>query len=89
MENRLLDLIADCKEYLDEETINEVMHFYRHGEYEMSLEGLIIEMIKLKKHPRNISVDVINELVVYYRLDCESVFDYNFWNEFTEWILRC
>lgn len=47
MESKLLDLIMDCKEYLDEEASN--------------------------------------ELVLYYRLNLESVFDYNFWGNYTEW----
>ena len=41
MELKLLELIRGCEEYLDKEAIDEVMHFYRHGEYEMALEGLI------------------------------------------------
>lgn len=88
MESKLFELIVDCKEYLDEETINEVMHFYKHDEYEMAIEGLIIEMIKADKYPKNVSVETINELVLYYRLNIESVFDYNFWGNYTEWISK-
>lgn len=88
METKLLELIMDCKEYLDKEVFNEVMHFYKHDEYEIAIEGLLIEMIKVHKYPRNISADIITELVVYYRLNLESVFDYNFWGNYTEWISK-
>lgn len=54
----------------------------------MSLEGLIIEKIKIKKYPRNISGDKIKNLVLYYHLDTESVFENNFWKKFSDWILE-
>lgn len=88
MELKLLELIRECEEYLDKESIDEVMHFYRHGEYEMALEGLIIEMIKMEKYPKNHTTDSINNLVLYYHLDIESVFDYYFWEKYEKWILK-
>ena len=88
MENKLLVLIQDCEPYLDEVSIREVMHFFAHGEYEMSLEGLMIEMIKRQKYPCNISTNSIKELVVHYRLNEESVFLHNFWEMFSEWIKK-
>lgn len=88
MELELLELIKECEEYLDKESVNEVMHFYRHGEYEMALEGLIIEMIKVQKYPKNRMADSINDLVLYYRLNIESVFDYYFWEKFEKWISK-
>ena len=86
MEEKLHILIKACEAYLDEESLNEVMHFYVHGEYEMSLEGLIIEMINIKNYPTNVKVDLVKELVVHYRLNTESVFCHNFWEKFLEWI---
>ena len=88
MELKLLELIRGCEEYLDKESVDEVMHFYRHGEYEMALEGLIIEMIKVQKYPKNYTVDSINDLVLYYHLNVESVFDYCFWEKFEKWISK-
>ena len=52
----------------------------------MSLEGLLLEMIKVQKYPSVISADVIRELVIHYRLNVESVFCYNFSELFVEWI---
>lgn len=86
MELKLLELIRRCEEELDKESVEEVMHFYSHGEYEMALEGLIIEMMKAQKYPKSYNMDVLNELVLYYRLNIESVFDYYFWEKFTKWI---
>ncbi|MCM1158612.1 MAG: hypothetical protein NC347_12445 [Clostridium sp.] len=88
MELKLFELIRECEDYLDKEYFDEVMHFYRHGEYEMALEGLIIEMIKEQKHLKNYMVDTINDLVLYYHLNIESVFDYYFWEKFEKWIWR-
>ena len=85
MELNLLELIKECEEYIDKESIDEVMHFYRHGEYEMALEGLIIEMIKVQKYPKNYTIESIRELVLYYRLNVESVFDYYFSENFEKW----
>ena len=34
METKLLNVINDCKEYLDGEAMDEIMHFYNHGEYD-------------------------------------------------------
>ena len=82
----MLELIKNCEEYLDEEAKQEVMHFYSHGEYEMSLEGLLLEMIKIQKYPSNIAKERISELAVYYHLDSESVFDYEFWKKYLIWI---
>lgn len=88
MELKLLELIKECEEYIDDESINEVMHFYRHGEYEMALEGLLIEMMKINKYPKNFTLNSVNDLVIYYHLNIESVFDYYFGEKFEKWISR-
>ncbi len=85
MELRLIELITACQEYLVQEAINEVMHFYEHGEYEMALEGVLIEMIQKKKFPKKITMEAINDLVIFYRLNVESVFDYCFWDKYQKW----
>ena len=48
MEVKLLELIKECEEELDKESLEEVMLFYSHGEYEMALEGLLIEMMQVQ-----------------------------------------
>lgn len=88
MEYKLLELIRECEKNLDRESVDEVMHFYNHGEYEMALEGLVIELIKVHKSPNCLNLDMLNELVLHYRLNVESVFDYYFWEKFTKWISR-
>ncbi len=87
MEERLLDMITDSIQYFDEETIMEIMHFYRHDEYEMALEGLIIELMKIQKYPPHFSYEEINKLVLHYHLNVESVFEYNFWEKYLDWRL--
>ena len=88
MELKLLEVIKECEEYLDQEAIDAVMHYYRHSEYEMALEGLMIEMIKMQKYPKNDKTDLVNDLVLYYHLNTESVFDYYFWEKFQKWISK-
>ena len=88
MELKLLELIKECEKEIDKESFEEVMHFYSHGEYEMALEGLLIEMVKARKYPKSYNLDEINDLVLCYRLNIESVFDYYFWEKFTKWIMK-
>lgn len=68
MELKLLNLIRECEKYLDKESVDEVMHIYKYGEYEMALDGLL----------ENYTTDAINDLALYYHLNIESVFDYYF-----------
>ncbi|MBR0079574.1 MAG: hypothetical protein IJP69_04285 [Synergistaceae bacterium] len=85
METELLNIINDCEECFDRETMNEVMHFYNHGEFEMALEGFLIEMINRKKYPPNYPISYIFNLCYYYKIDKESVFDSDIWNKLLIW----
>lgn len=48
MELILLELIKSCIGTVDTGAYEEIMHYYKHDEYEMALEGLIIELISTK-----------------------------------------
>lgn len=85
METKLLNVINDCKEYLDGEAMDEVMHFYNHGEYEMALEGVLIEMINIKKYPKRYQISDVINLCYYYKIDKESVFDSEIWDKVSSW----
>ena len=85
MEAKLLRVINECNEYLDREAIDEVMHFYNHGEFEMALEGLLIEMINAKEYPKKCQISDVISLCYYYKIDKESVFDSEIWNKFLNW----
>ena len=68
MAEKLKILIEKCAAILDAESINEVWHFYNHGEYEMALEGLLIELTSAGKYPSDYDFSPLNELVIYYYL---------------------
>ena len=85
MEKELIKFINLCTAYLEEDAVKEVMHFYNHGECEMSLEGLTIELINLNVYPREVPIKKLKELLVYYQLDKESIFDIQIWRKFLDW----
>jgi hypothetical protein len=72
---------------LDKESIDFVSHYINHDEYEMAFEGLFIEIMKLAKAPK---IDFIESKKVgeLLKLDEESVFDFEFWEKFEEYIKR-
>lgn len=88
MEERLKILIEKCAAILDAESINEVWHFYDHGEYEMALEGLLIELTSAGKYASNYDFNQLDELVKYYDLKNEAVFDVNIWGKYICWRKR-
>ena len=85
MDERLYELIISCEKIIDCDAYREVMHFYIHGEFEMSLEGLLIELIKYDRKTITFSLSQIKELCLYYGIDKESVFDYYIWEKFCKW----
>lgn len=85
MEETLLSLINDCNGFLDEESAKEIMHYFNHGEYEMSLEGLMLEMTYNCYYPRNYSISDVIDLCHYYKLDKENVFDDKIWIKIKMW----
>lgn len=88
MEDKLKILIEKCVAILDTESIDEVWHFYQHGEYEMALEGLLIELTSVGKYPSNYDFNQLGELVSYYDLKNEAVFDANIWEKYISWRKR-
>lgn len=65
--------------------LKEVRHYFDHGEYEMALEGLLIELIHAKKHPKNFNYVEWEEMTKNYNLDKESIFDDDIWDKFVKW----
>lgn len=52
------------------------------------MELKLLELIRVQKYPRNYTADLINDLVIYYHLNIESVFDYYFGEKFEKWISK-
>jgi hypothetical protein len=82
---RLASYILASEGNIPSDGLEEVRHFYEHGEYEMSFEGLIIEFMSVRKYPENFDFKDWKELAIYYGLDRESVFEWDFWMKFLDW----
>ena len=72
---------------LDKESIDSVNHYVDHDEYEMAFEGLFLEIMQLKEIPK-IDWQKSKEVGELLKLNEESVFDFDFWNKFENYIKR-
>lgn len=86
MELILLELINICIGAIDTDAYEAVMHYYKHDEYEMALEGLIIELVSTKYPLSKIKIKELLNLAKYYKLDTDSVFDADIWNKLMQWV---
>lgn len=77
MEEKFKMLIEKCISILDAEAINEVWYYYNHDEYEMALEGLLIELTSAGKYPDDYDLNELDKLVEYYDVKNELIFDVN------------
>ncbi|MFP3387635.1 hypothetical protein [Brevibacillus sp. SIMBA_040] len=84
-EQRLENSILSSKELLTSNDLEEVMHFYKHAEYEMAFEGFLIEPISVRRYPSNFDYLEWKELGEYYQLDKDAVFDEFIWEKFMQW----
>lgn len=72
---------------LDKKSIDSVNHYVDHDEYEMAFEGLFLEIMQLKEI-LEIDWQKSKEVGKLLKLDEESVFDFDFWNKFEDYIKR-
>lgn len=72
---------------LNEEAIKSVNHYLEHDEYEMAFEGLFIEIMALKEIPK-INLLKSKEVGELLNLNKETIFDFEFWNNFENYIKR-
>ena len=86
MKTKLSKLLDHYRAFIDNDAYEEIMHYYTHDEYEMALEGFIIEIISSKVSINETEKTEIIDLAKYYRLDTESVFDASIWDKFMRWI---
>jgi hypothetical protein len=81
----LNNFILNSKEKISSEGLDSVLHYFNHGEYEMSLEGLVIELIASGKYPDNFNFQEWSEFAKECHLDTDSVFNDGFWMDFLKW----
>ena len=70
---------------LSEDAAKGVLHYLEHGEPEMALEGLVLELIAANAAPAGIEFTVWEALARELHLDDEPIFDGEFWRKFTDW----
>ena len=78
-------ILEQLKNILDVDTVNFVQHYLNHDEYEMAFEGLFIEIKKLDKMPK-IDFSKSKEIAEILKLDQDSVFDFEFWKKFNDYL---
>ncbi len=83
--NRLDQYIISSKELLSIEDIKEVERYFYYCEYEMALDGLLIELTKLGKYLKGFNFLEWKALGERFKLDKEFVFDEEIWEKFLIW----
>ncbi|MDF2866439.1 MAG: hypothetical protein K0R72_1257 [Clostridia bacterium] len=84
-EEVLWEFISLSEKLLNNNNLVEVKHFYKHDEYEMALEGLLIEIIGSRISSNNFDLKKMKNLVIHYGLNKEFNFDELIWNKFLNW----
>ena len=79
------EFISLSERFLRNNELDEVRHYYEHGEYEMAFEGLLIELTSLGIYPDNFKFSKWKEIAIHYGLDKESIFDEFIWEKFMRW----
>ncbi|UHA72534.1 hypothetical protein [Paenibacillus sp. 481] len=85
LEKLLMEYITNSRNIISSEGLEGIFHYLEHGEYEMSFEGLVIELYSIGKYPIDFNFDKWRYTAISLGLDTESVFDDQFWNKFNDW----
>lgn len=86
MEQNLLKLFLSYSDKIEKNAFKEILHYYEYCEYEMALEGFLIEIIS-----NNIIIDKkdLNNIIYlakYYNLHNEAIFDYQIYNKLQKYL---
>ena len=85
IKNFIEEVLETVKHELKSDSEESVRHYVIHDEYEMAFEGLFIELMQLKDKPK-IDYSKCKKIAVMLKLNEESIFDNNFWENFKEFI---
>lgn len=66
------------------ENDNSIGHYFLNGEYEMSFELLIMELMTKNVYPNNFVFSEWEKLAIAYNLQNENVYSLN-WDSFIKW----
>ena len=84
-EERVDQLIAESSDLISAAGLAEVRHYVAHGEYEIALEGLVLELIQAGERPSPFDYARWSALIVELGLQEESALVGDFWERFQAW----
>jgi len=70
---------------LNNDSFESVNHYLKYDEYEMAFEGLFLEIMKMQEIPK-IDFYKSREIGEFLKLNEESVFDFEFWEKFENFL---
>ena len=76
---QLRAILEKCSALLGDESTGAVEHYLDHDEYEMALEGLIIDLLAAGRLPSDLKWSDLVALGYRLNLDKESTFDPSAW----------
>ncbi|MCB9857423.1 MAG: hypothetical protein H6818_17210 [Phycisphaerales bacterium] len=85
-EEKVYRLIDQSKDLLAKEGIDEILHFWNHGEVEIAFEGLIVELSKQSKRPQCFDYDEWFGLLTELGLREDSVLVGDLVEVFQDWV---
>ena len=82
--------LLDCtRDKLDQDSVDAVSGFLAVDEYEMALEGLLLDIMKaFPVPPVFVDWDRYQKLARTLQLDSDSVFDGYFWDRFSRYLTQ-
>lgn len=82
----LQDLLDACREILGPETSAAVQHYLDHDEFEMALEGLLLELCRARRVPAGFDGNRWLATAAAFQLDTKPNFDGRFGETLTRWV---
>lgn len=89
VENQIRELLKQSRNLLDDSTYGEAARYLECGEYEMTFEGMLVELVKSDTYPDSFDFDLWKAVGEACELDSNGgVFDYEIWPKFLKWAER-
>jgi len=74
------DLLEMARGHLSQSTVEAVEHYLAHAEYEMALEGLLLEIMEVRPKGHPVDWSAYEGIAHRLGLDMDSTFDGAFWD---------
>ena len=83
--NELGELINKCQKKINKKAFKAIKEYYGYGEFEVALEGMIIELSQSKQYPEEFDPEEWKKIAIDFELDRETVLDKDSWDYFLKW----